>query len=134
MACKRELADVAMAMLDLDVVACRVSISNADDRSPGHRTPLDWACETSLVEVALRLLRCEGVRDTLSVANKHGDTPLMVACKRGLTCSDVAMAMLDLDAGACCITTRDRDNHTARAYVRPSEATVQLSQLATMHI
>ena len=107
MACKNELGDVAMAMLDLDPVACCINIRDNDSE-----TALYWACANRLANVALRLLRCEGARDTLSVVSKvAGDTSLLMACNNGL--GDVAMAMLDLDPVACCIKTQDNNNETA---------------------
>ena len=74
--------------------------------------------------MALRLLRCEGARDTLSVVSKDsGCTPLVVACEREL--GDVAMAMLDLDPVACNIGARDHDNKTALYWARHKRLDVE---------
>ena len=63
-ACERGLGDIAVAMLDLDVMACSIDTRNVRDH-----TALYWARERKLPDVALRLLRCEGARSSQLVVD-----------------------------------------------------------------
>ena len=55
LACKAGQDGVAMTMLDWKAVACKI-----DERNTHNETALYWAREMKLVNVATRLLRCDG--------------------------------------------------------------------------
>jgi len=78
LACISGLADVALAMLELDARACTInySPSNGD-------TALHWACRSGLASVVRRMLEYEDALEVLNTEASFGGTPLQLACDCG---------------------------------------------------